>query len=147
MRTRSPSAPLAKVSTCFTMPAPRSALETTSETRASRCCVAISLRKSGAVKRIGVRMLFRSCATPLARVPTLSSRWARSNWASNFFCSVISWLITSTDFGRPCSSETSVQWLFKMTVPPSLRRCLDSPIHSFFLSRMFLAAMNPGMSW
>ena len=34
---------------------------------------------------IGARMLFRSCAMPPARVPMLSMRCARMNWASIFF--------------------------------------------------------------
>ena len=48
---------------------------------------------------MGERMLFRSCAMPLASVPMLSRRCARRNCDSSFFVSVMSVLMTSTDFG------------------------------------------------
>ena len=47
---------------------------------------------------MGVRTLLRSWAIPLARVPMLSMRWERNNWASNFLRAVMSLLMDRDGF-------------------------------------------------
>ena len=80
--------------------------------------------------RMGARMLFRSCAMPLARVPMLSMRWARRNWASIFFFSVMSVVIARMDLGLPSLSRKRVQRVSTVSLRPSMAVVWSSPDHS-----------------
>ncbi len=143
---RWPSASRAKVRTCLTISAPRSALCSINETSRSRFSADISSRNNGAAISTGDSTLFRSCATPLASVPMLSSRWVRRNCCSNRFCSVRSVFTTRTEAAWPSRAGTVVQRLRTVTLSPSRRRCCTSPDHCPRSTSMALAAKNVGGS-
>ncbi len=58
---------------------------------------------------IGLKILFKSCATPLASVPTLSMRWERRYCRSSCFFSVISLHEIRIDSSCPSASSKAVQ--------------------------------------
>ena len=62
---------------------------------------------------MGARTLLRSWAMPPASVPMLSMRCVRRNCSSIRFFSVMSVLTIRTDFGRPSSSFTTFQRVYK----------------------------------
>ena len=141
--TRSPSMPRPKASNCRTISLPRWALTSMVSTSRSKSASGNScIRSKGADIMMGARMLFRSWATPPARVPMLSMRCARRNWFSSRLFSVMSELITRTEAGWPASSRTKVQRVLTMTSRPLRANCFSSPFHSPLSRSSVWAASN-----
>ena len=115
MVVRSLASPRLKLRICLTISAPRWALASMVVTASSNSSALSRCRSIGTHMTIGVRMLFRSWAMPLTKVPMLTMRWARNNWASSPFTSVRSVSIARIPLTLPGPSRSRLHRLRTVT--------------------------------